>query len=343
MAECLARVFYFDASEPRFLAWNGVNLVSAEGGTVKYLPNRELREAAVYGSRVEYDIRRRSNDMGYLDARDYGKDSVSGGRRIAFAGDSFTAGAGNGPWVPVLRDKIRRHRPDVEIYALGVDGAGFDNFRGVLLDLSRRVALTDIVILAISDDFERPAFRPLFSGPRVWFCREGESDRECMKKPVMAFVVPDKTSKSDIIRCAKEESAKIRRVEGFPKNLKLIKLVQSMMKKEKPLSDAARKMQDGFANLKRGKSFLVLKKIRQDFPGARVHFIHLPQKEEVSLGRHKFDPREAVESLGITYHSILDSSWKRSHFHRLDSHPKPSGYKKISESVEKILKETVLK
>ena len=74
----------------------------APGRGVRWAADTPIRTLAVYGDRIPYDVRFETNDLGYIDHRDYGVESaVPVADRWAFVGDSFTAGYhGGDPWVP---------------------------------------------------------------------------------------------------------------------------------------------------------------------------------------------------------------------------------------------------
>ena len=94
------------------------------------IPNESVRTVAIYTGRIEYDVKYQTNNMGFIDHKDYDKNQPIE-RSIAFVGDSFTAGYHGGtPWVPGLRDKLA-HDNDLEIYNLGVDGTGIIHFEKI--------------------------------------------------------------------------------------------------------------------------------------------------------------------------------------------------------------------
>jgi hypothetical protein len=136
-------------------------------------------------------VRFRTNDLGFIDHEDYlvPGQSRADAPRYAFVGDSFTAGFHGGtPWVPALRDRARKTNPDLQIYNLGVSGTGFDHFGRLLKSFATDVDFSEIVILAISDDFERPFWPPPPRGnvhcrrspERPWLRRDRPL---CLKSP----------------------------------------------------------------------------------------------------------------------------------------------------------------
>src|SRR5262249_51748559 len=144
--------------------------------------------------RVEYDVRFRTNDLGLADDRPYRAPSaVPPERRWAFVGDSFTAGYhGGAPWIPRLRARAAALGAPVEIYDLGVSGAGFANFLPLLERAERELDFRRVAILFLSDDLARDAWRPVVAGGRVSICpAEGEGARwPC--EPTRILVLEDR-------------------------------------------------------------------------------------------------------------------------------------------------------
>jgi len=90
-------------------------------GAVRYVENQRIRSAIVAANHTVYDVRCRTNRLGFIDHEDYvvgpsGRSSDA--RRYAFVGDSLAAGMHGGtPWVVALvcdlpfRAAIARCRP----------------------------------------------------------------------------------------------------------------------------------------------------------------------------------------------------------------------------------------
>jgi hypothetical protein len=150
-------------------------------GAIRYAPDREIRTAALYGSRVEYDVRFTTNDLGFIDVRDYGTRATrerAGG--IAIVGDSFTAGFhGGNPWVPRLAERARRARPAARVYNLGVGATGIGDFRRLLKSVQGQIEFDRIAIVLISDDVTRPQWRPLEHEGRLHLCRVEDAPSKC--------------------------------------------------------------------------------------------------------------------------------------------------------------------
>ena len=76
-------------------------------GAVRFEPNKDIRSVSVFNTKIEYDIRFSTNNLGFIDDKDYKYEKDPDKKYYALVGDSFTAGFHGGePWVPTLRDNI---------------------------------------------------------------------------------------------------------------------------------------------------------------------------------------------------------------------------------------------
>ena len=98
-----------------------------QNGAVHYEPNKKIRTVTVYNNKIEYDVHFNTNNLGFVDDKDYEYDNAPDKRRYAFVGDSFTAGYHAGAsWVPKLRRNIEGE--NIKIFNLGVGGTGIKHF-----------------------------------------------------------------------------------------------------------------------------------------------------------------------------------------------------------------------
>jgi hypothetical protein len=78
--------------------------------------------------------------------------------------------------------------------------------------------------------------------------------------------------------------------------------------------------------------------IKMLFSHCRIHFVHLPQKEEVRQGQYTIDLKIPIEALGIFYYGTLNEcTWSMRMFYTNDSHPNASGYTNITECLQRYL------
>src|SRR5262245_9096556 len=146
-------------------------------GAIRFAPHRMVRSVIVYGHELEVDTRFQTNDLGFVDYRDYLPPAATGARYL-FVGDSYAAGLeGEQPWIPALRDRL-----GIQAYALGIGGIGVLGFERVLQSISRQLSFTDVVFVAISDDFYRPLWRPLVRGNGFWICPDTMSEQACAER-----------------------------------------------------------------------------------------------------------------------------------------------------------------
>src|SRR5262245_8773895 len=110
--------------------WSQGYLRLDANGAVRAEPDTVVREALYAGGAVEFDVTYRINNLGLIDHRDYPRRSAAR-RRVAFVGDSFTAGVGARPWVPQLRDELLPSQ-GIDIFNLGFVATGFRHFAALV-------------------------------------------------------------------------------------------------------------------------------------------------------------------------------------------------------------------
>ena len=145
------------APKDRVLLLSEPNWVADAFGAVRYAPNAEIRVVALDRRNIGYDVSFATNNLGFVDTRDYLRVSDEESRRsIALVGDSFTAGfhAGN-PWVAALRKRARLRDPTLELYNLGIGGTGLPLFRDLIAGVEQQLEIDQIAILFITDDLYR--------------------------------------------------------------------------------------------------------------------------------------------------------------------------------------------
>ena len=91
VAEFYVRENFPFFSSNRFLFFSERAFVQHADGFVHFAPATMIRSVAIYDGRAQFDVTFKTNNMGFVDTRDY---PVSPGakNRFAFVGDSFTAG-----------------------------------------------------------------------------------------------------------------------------------------------------------------------------------------------------------------------------------------------------------
>lgn len=293
---------------------------------IRYLPNQKIRTVAVYNANIEYDVQFHTNNLGFIDHVDYARDAVSNRKHYAFVGDSFTAGYHGGePWVPQLRDRVRNR--NTGIYNLGIDGTGAEHFSRLLKSVNRQLSFTTIVIVAISNDFRRDYWYPQVQGNDIGFCREKAGPPKC--DPI-ARIIPQDTAVAEVQKIAKQIADDREEDKGIFKQSQLLALFKQTKRNlfDRPV----------YSENHVERSLLLLRNIRDAFPLAEIHLVHLPQKEEVATGAYLLDFGERMEGTGIRYFPALKRcNWSGDMYFKHDAHPNSAGYKNISSCVSNYL------
>ena len=296
------------------------------GNAIRYLPNQNIRTVGVYGGNIEYDIRFHTNNLGFIDHVDYARDAASSRKHYAFVGDSFIAGYHGGePWVPQLRDRVRGR--NIEIYNLCIDGTGIEHFSRLLKSVSQQISFTTIVIVAISNDFRRDYWYPQVQGNDISFCREKAGLPECDR---IARIIPHDSPVVEIQKIAEQMADSMKEGKRIFKQPQLLALLKQTQRNLFGRSAYGEKTVEH--------SLLSLKKIRDAFPAAEIHLVHLPQKEEVATGVYLLDFGKRMEETGIRYFPALQQcNWTSDMFFKHDAHPNSAGYRNISSCVSSYL------
>ncbi len=306
-----------------------------ENGALHYSPGDPLRIVAAFNDHVEYDVRVPVNGQGFIDHEDYDvrKSPEDANQTYAFVGNSFTAGFHGGkPWVPALRDNLRSSRPGLQIYNLGVSGTGPGQWRILLESIARKGhAFDHIVILGISEDFNRVYWKPAMMSPHIWMQFDGMTPEETFKTRFLATLIPAELSADGLqkfIPIVRRQRQELTPVDTLTQQLVrrsylLNRLYFGLKKLHHPVQDA---------NIEE------LGRIAQAFPDANVHFFHLPQRLEVAQGAYVLRLKDKVEDAGLTCHPVLEEeNWDKGMFLERDPHPNARGYRNISACVARRL------
>jgi lysophospholipase L1-like esterase len=343
IGEVSVRVFHLLPSQ-RSLLFSQAAFQMGEYECVKYVSNEDIRTVAVYDQEIAYDVRFHTNNLGLIDDQDYFRpDSAGEKRHFAFVGDSFTAGFHGGqPWVPGLR----AHLPSdlAEVYNLGVSGAGFEHFYRLLKNVGQTIPFTDIFILGISNDFGRMFWYPASDSVGIYFCMENTPASECMQNNYVIRMIPEEASKEELLENARKNYAEREAINNAGRPLKKLfkrsQFITFLVFSIRQLSAPAVSP----VELNYPYSLEALRKIKEDYPAANIHFIHLPQKSEVIQGHYSLEHIKGdIEKLGISYFPALEKgNWDKSMFFESDSHPNKKGYAQITNAVLDYLRSNAL-
>jgi hypothetical protein len=305
------------------------------GGSVRYIPHEKIREVAVYNDKIEYDVQYATNNLGCVDTKEYGYESLPGKRYYAFVGDSFTTGVNGGrPWVP----RLRNSRLNVEVYNFGVAAAGFDHFYRLLDEMKHKVKITDIVIVAITDDFFRGYWHPVVKDGTISFCSQYGPHPRCEPIPV-AGIIPATASGSEVRAISRNRYREIRaRINELNAANGLHARLESLLYDDSAIYYYSRLLFDTYRRSHQPSNIEAavesLRKIRTEFPRAEIRLIHLPQKYEVKTKSYSINVTRQIEDLGISYYPALEKCrWSEDMFFVKDGHPNSSGYENITRCV----------
>jgi hypothetical protein len=299
-------------------------------GAVRYVPNQTIRSVILQDDDIVYDVRFRTNDLGFIDHEDYlaPAERAANGPSYAFVGDSFTAGFHGGtPWVPALRDRARKTNPDLEIYNLGVSGTGFEHFVRLVESVSAEADFSEIVILAISYDFWRPYWTPLATEDALRFCGTDEPPDYCLAavQPV-ARLFNEELNQSEVKALVAglgegRVSAPRKPRDRLLEHSRLAALLFAQYRRFK-------------LQLSRSESLDRLAGLRDAFPDRKIRFIHLPSMSELTRGGYDLQLESEVAELGIDYFPAMTAcSWPEGMFFPEDGHPNAVGYEAIARCV----------
>lgn len=335
-----------------FLFSSQPSMISVGDQAVKYTPNTAIREVAVFGTHIEYDITSQSNDFGVFDSVDYFP-QPNNKLNIAYLGDSFTAGSGgNKPWVSSLRESVQRS--DLNFYNLGVSGTGLQHFEKLLKHAQQKLDIDVVNIMLITDDFFRPLWYPHTADAGVYFCHAQASVKQCTKvDPKMFRIRADETHEKILERT--QEQYEYRDIDKdsnrvFHQRLRLFNLfcqaafnATKSLESLQSISKTCPQLRLYYTlKYKRdalyAQSLDTLQKLSENFPEIEFKVFHMPQKSEVYGGEYSLELADEVKKAGFEYFSLLDlCDWDLSMFHVNDGHPNDSGYLKISECMQKFL------
>lgn len=298
-------------------------MAADDSGAVRFVPRTQVRYALSTRHGLEYDVRFRTNNLGYVDERDYPL-PASDARTLAFVGDSYSVGAEGGePWVPRLRGLTA-----ARIYNLGMPAAGVMHFERALASFSRVEPLAEIVIVATSDDFFRPLWRPLARPDGVCLCAPGVSDAECSRQEPLFRTIGAHDAPEAVQRTAEE----VRRRSAAPRSA-----LRDVLRGSKLLRFLARLPSLGRLLARRdlyAPNVEALRAIRARFPQATIRMVHVPDKHESAAGRYTVDVAQALAASRIDYFRVLERCpLQAAMYYPRDNHPNASGYASLMSCV----------
>lgn len=311
----------------RYLMWSIPTFDTDNLGAVSFAKKNSIRDVAVYGNKIEYDMIYETNNFGSADEIDYTPEQTKD-KSFAIVGDSFAAGQGGFAWIAEMRKELQKNRSDISIYTFGIPGTGIKHFEKSLRSASKTLNFTDIIILAISDDLFRDYWFPKNDSNHVLFCR---NENECIP---IAQVIDINATKSEIL--AKALKADSEKKEQSFRSIAVIDSLYLFLKKSKLLRISKKTLQNYlFQSKRKDINFTPLKNIRQNFPSQNIYFLHVPEKHEVRDDKYVVELKAELESIGIRYVPLLHLyDWSLEMFYFHDPHPNKFGYEKLMSYVK---------
>lgn len=290
--------------------WSSPVLELDRFGVIRYLPHSSFREVALAGDRLEFDFSYPTNNLGFVDDRDY---LARAGGAVAIVGDSFTAGVGSGGWMPRLREEL----PELEVYNLGVVGTGLLHFEKLIARVREELSLSALAVMAICDDFERPFWVPQPEGNSLRFCQPGNDGVECLKRSHPVYLIGEDWPVAAIFKLrASHQPEQVAVVNRGP----AVSLFRAVMDRSRALRlinferHQFIKLIRRWAAPRQSPQFLeslaALARIGKDNSGLRKIFLHLPDKRETAKKRYLCELRKPAEEAGFKYLPLLE----RCHF-----------------------------
>lgn len=330
------RILKLPPAPKRSLFFSSPTFRLDSNGAVRLLPNQVIRTAIVRDSQIVYDVRFETNNLGFVDDRDYGAAAAPGRASYVLVGDSFTAGFHGGrTWIPQMRDDAESAGAD--LYNLGVSGTGIEHFRRLLLSTRREIPFNHIVLVVITNDFSRLFWFPVVRDKEIRFCVEDSGDA-CLSQPYVAKVIPPDAGQDTILSAAAKAGMDKQRSEYADAGNAWTRVLKESRLFRLGLAAARRLTAKRRSDRRTRRAWLNLRKIREDFPSTEIRLVHLPQKDEVAAGEYFMDVGTIAEGVGIRYFPALhECDWSEDMFFRLDPHPNAKGYRNIAACVSRYL------
>lgn len=327
--------------------WSKLFLERRPSGAASGIPHEEVLLRATYGDEIDFATTHYTNNLGFIDHRNYHMDSERL-VRIVIAGDSYTAGIGARPWVPRLAEKIEAQHP-VQLFNFGMVGTGIENMQLLLHEFRESLGITDVVLLIIEDDFARTLWYPVADGNHFWFCTESQTPPACMQQSPHvlleeeSFYIPSNlplATPND--RTVMPEAASAHQSRSYRQFLspliKASELLTALNDRRQAYLARERSQQDVYLPRRFPQNYAALQQIIATYGKQHVTVVRFPAKTEVVRGHYEFNSRAKIEPLVGNYIDIwphcplaLDD------YHEHDHHFTEAGYRKFATCVEKLV------
>lgn len=330
--------------------WNTNPFLQLPNGAVTGKPNTPAHLTCTLADATVFDTPMHTNNLGLFDTRQYHKDPAAR-KRIALVGDSYTQGIGSIPWIPDLAVRLEKDFP-VQLFGLGITGTGFENFDLLLEHYEQELSFTDIIILAIEDDFARMRWYPLASEGFFWFCPISLTPEACVQTLTFQRVLDHKDSPGAPPPPARFHQA-AHSYQRFPARTWYTRLLRPLIAQSALLNFLNARRHDYLAyRRKKSGTYLsprfpenlaALQSIISRYGKARVTLVRFPAKYEVEHGFYEYDSRQKLEPLVGKYIDLWEHcSFTIDMYHSRDHHFHAEGYAAFSHCFEQHVLKAVL-
>lgn len=322
--------------------WSTNPFLQLPNGAVTGKPDTPAHLTCTLAGATVFDTPMHTNNLGLFDPRPYHKDPAAR-KRIALVGDSYTQGIGSVPWIPALATRIEADFP-VQLFGLGITGTGFQNFDLLLEHYEQELSFTDIIILAIENDFARMHWYPLASDGFLWFCPTHLTPEACVNTPTFQRVLDYKDSPG-----APPAPASFIQTphsyQRFPARTWYTRLLRPLIAQSALLTFLNARRHDYLA-FKRSQSgeylpprfpdnLAALQRIFNRYGKQRVTVVRFPAKYEVERGFYEYASRQKLEPLVDSYIDLWEHcSFTPDMYHSRDHHFHAAGYAAFSRCFE---------
>jgi len=290
-----------------------------------YQPNQKIESTTFYYVNEEwvkeYDYIIPTNNLGLVQTTP----TFSNKDSLLLLGDSFTEGQGAYPWFEGFREKLNI---DLQLINGGILGTGFQSWK-LLHDylIAKNIKVKKLVIVFISSDY----------GRNVWN----------MPAKTLACIHNAHLCMGDENFYGKPEDQELARFLEYLRGFRETRLVGSDSRNTKdflkvllPGVAAIYQFLNGSFDQVKLNSAVIEELVAQY--GSDVLFVHIPQKDEIELGRITRQGREVVNKIksvkGVFFNGHSQCRFEKTDYFINDGHPNAKGYEKLSQCVRDAIK-----
>jgi hypothetical protein len=340
--------FYFNRNQEHTYQWNRrYMLFKGErqapvfqnvNNIFVYQPNQKIESTTFYYVNdqwvKEYDYIIPTNNLGLVQTAP----TFSNKDSLLLLGDSFTEGQGVYPWFERFRETLN---VDLQLINGGILGTGFQSWKHLHDHLiTQDIKIKKIVVVFISADYIRGVWnmpnKTLMCIQNTDLCK---GDEDFYGKPE-AHELAEFLEK---LRAYREE----RLVTYHPTTFKsfLKDLLPGTATVYSFLQGTVAKFKGAIAHLSGNpdvqKNDGVIEELVAQY-GSDVLFVHIPQKDEVELGRVSSVGVEVANKIksinGVFFDGHSECRFEKTDYFINDGHPNSKGYEKVSKCVREAIK-----